>query len=136
MCFTRSIVHPLPLALCPRNRTFMDCLTGLSCPLGSGSVHQWEVPAGVQEPRVGSGYLFPFLPSCCLNPSSKIHSSCRETLSYNFSYSPVGIKIPLSRPFRISKLGSPRVPHISFCFTLTLLMLLKILPTSCNFPSL
>lgn len=67
------------------------CSSGLSCPVASGWVCQWEVPAGLKgRKRVRSGCLFPLAPfsrvtKTWLYPLTKGHSSYLVTLSYKHS---------------------------------------------------
>lgn len=67
------------------------CSSGLSCPVTSGWVCQWEVPAGLKgRKRVRFGCLFPLAPfprvtKTWLYPLTKGHSSHLVTLSYKHS---------------------------------------------------
>lgn len=122
------------LALCPQSQILMDCLIGLSYLLASRSVYPWKMPAGAQEQRVGSGHLFPSLPSCFLNegwlnPSSKMHSSYRATLFHSFTnFLIIGSVLPPC-PLGFPQWTVPGCYTLPYWFTSTLLMLLKILPT-------
>lgn len=104
------------------------CLFNAKCQL---EIRRREV--GESEVRT-----FNSLPSCCLNewwlhPSSKIHSSCRETLSYSFSSMfQLQQLVDLLSLLGLPHLAAPGCHLLFYWFTSILLILQQILPTSSN----
>lgn len=87
MCPFRTTLHPSLLGPVLRELGFYGLSFSVSLALWLLDVFsQWEVPVGDLDKRMGSGHLFPFLASCCLNEgwlylSSNIRSPCRTALS-------------------------------------------------------